>query len=145
MDDRRGFDRPSDEVTGLPQRHSYEERLTLEAERARRYRYPLALVHLRLNDPAGDDVLRDVATAIRGARYADECFRIGHDEFAILMPHTDLSGARIAAERLAAEVETAGATARWGAACEEGHPAALHQSAGDSLLGSGDGRVTATG
>ncbi len=40
-------------------------------------------------------------------RTADRAFRIGGDEFAVLMPHTDADGARVVGRRLlAAALET---------------------------------------
>ena len=137
-----------DPVTGLPDRRSYEERLALEAERARRYRYPLALVRFEINgigavaeefgDHAAEAVLCEVADLLSGSRFADEDFRIDDREFAILLPHTDLAGATAAAARLEKQVASnevaegrLGAT--WGVAAEEGHPAALHEGAGESL------------
>ncbi len=143
-----------DPVTGLPNRRAYEERLALEAERARRYRYPLALVLLEIdglqavNDELGeravDDVLCEVADLLDGSRFADEAFRIGDQEFAILLPHTDRAGAEAAAARLvlqisAAEVGGGRVGASWGAASDEGHPAALAQRAGKALFAAKDG------
>jgi len=49
----------------------------------------------------GDQVLRQVAKTIRGQlRYADMGFRYGGEEFAMLLPQTSASEARIVAERL---------------------------------------------
>ena len=143
-----------DPVTGLPNRCAYEDRLALEAERARRYRYPLALVLLEIdglravNDELGEravhDVLCEVADLLDGSRFADEAFRIGDQEFAILLPHTDRAGAEAAAARLvmqitAAEVGGGRVGASWGAASDEGHPAALAQRAGKALFAAKDG------
>lgn len=98
-----------DSLTGLPNRRAFEERLPTELSRASRYDRPLALCLLdldgfkgindRLGHPAGDEVLRQVAAILRRPRLADDCFRIGGDEFAILMPETTLEEARIAGER----------------------------------------------
>ena len=106
-----------DALTGLPNRRAFEERLPTELARAARSERPLALVLLdldgfkgvndRLGHPAGDDVLRHVARILDEARAADECFRIGGDEFAILMPETEAIHARTAAERVANEIRSA--------------------------------------
>jgi diguanylate cyclase (GGDEF)-like protein len=100
-----------DSLTGLPNRRAYEERLAVETSRATRYGQPLSIclldldgfkgVNDRLGHPAGDEVLRHVARLIDESRVADDAFRIGGDEFAILMPHTDPAEARRGAERLA--------------------------------------------
>jgi diguanylate cyclase (GGDEF)-like protein len=106
-----------DALTGLANRRAYEERLAVETSRATRYGQPLSLclidlddfkqVNDRLGHPAGDEVLREVACLIDESRVADDAFRIGGDEFAILMPHTDPAEAERAAERLAAKISAA--------------------------------------
>jgi diguanylate cyclase (GGDEF)-like protein len=106
-----------DALTGLPNRRAFEERLPVELSRASRATRPVSLclldldgfkgVNDRLGHPAGDEVLRSVAQILQGFRLADDCFRVGGDEFAILMPRTSEEEARIAAERIAAEVRGA--------------------------------------
>jgi diguanylate cyclase (GGDEF)-like protein len=64
----------------------------------------------RFGHAAGDDLLRDVAGAIREAvRDQDTVARMGGDEFCVLLPETDLAGATALAERVLASV--AGVTA----------------------------------
>lgn len=106
-----------DALTGLPNRRAFEERLPTELARAARSGKPLALVLLdldgfkgvndRLGHPAGDDILRAVARILETSRTADDCFRIGGDEFAILMPETEAIHARTAAERVANQIRAA--------------------------------------
>jgi diguanylate cyclase (GGDEF)-like protein len=106
-----------DALTGLPNRRAFEERLPVELARAARSG-PVSLclldldgfkgVNDRLGHPAGDEVLRQVAALLDASRMADDCFRIGGDEFAILMPGTDESEARIAATRISEEIRAAG-------------------------------------
>ncbi len=90
----------TDPLTGLYNRRLFGEAFEKELNRARRYGQPLGLVILDLhrfkevNDkyghPRGDEVLRAAATTLRKAlRTADSAFRIGGDEFALLLPHTD--------------------------------------------------------
>ncbi|HVD39732.1 MAG TPA: sensor domain-containing diguanylate cyclase [Solirubrobacterales bacterium] len=105
-----------DALTGLLNRRAFEERLPVELARAARLG-PVSLclldldgfkgVNDRLGHPAGDEVLRQVATILEGSRVADDCFRIGGDEFAILMPGTSNDEAHVAATRLAEEVRAA--------------------------------------
>jgi diguanylate cyclase (GGDEF)-like protein len=107
-----------DALTALPNRRAFEERLPTELARASRSGNPLALVLLdldgfkgvndRLGHPAGDDVLRAVARILDESRVGDDCFRIGGDEFAILMPETEAIHARTAAERIAEQIRSAG-------------------------------------
>src|SRR6184192_3400144 len=90
----------TDPLTGLYNRRLFAETFEKELNRARRYIQPLGLVTLVLhrfkevNDkhghPRGDDVLRAAAATLKKAlRTSDSAFRIGGDEFALLLPHTD--------------------------------------------------------
>jgi diguanylate cyclase (GGDEF)-like protein len=106
-----------DGLTGLPNRRAFEERLPVELARAARHGRSLAVclldldgfkgVNDRLGHPAGDEVLRAVGKILDDCRAADDCFRIGGDEFAILMPQTGAEEARLAAERVARQVKAA--------------------------------------
>lgn len=110
-------DSRSDALTGLPNRRAFEERLPVELSRFSRSGRPLSLVLLdldgfkgvndRLGHPAGDEVLCEIAAILRESRMADDCFRIGGDEFAILMPGTTAEEAEIASRRLAEAVRAA--------------------------------------
>ena len=104
----------SDPVTGVANRRSLLVRADYEIARHRRARHSFALVMLdldgfkQLNDrfghAAGDDLLRDVAAALRRAmRAQDTVARFGGDEFCVLAPETDGRGA----EPLAAKVTQA--------------------------------------
>jgi diguanylate cyclase (GGDEF)-like protein len=94
----------TDPLTGLYNRRLFNENFDKELNRARRYSHPLSLVTLDLhrfkevNDkhghPRGDDVLRAAANTLKKAlRISDSAFRIGGDEFALLLPQTDSSQA----------------------------------------------------
>ncbi len=104
----------SDPVTGVANRRSLLARAEYEITRHRRAGQNFALVMLdldgfkQLNDrfghAAGDDLLRDVAGALRRAmRAQDTVARFGGDEFCVLAPETDERGT----ERLAAKVSQA--------------------------------------
>lgn len=99
-----------DALTGLNNRRSLDEALRQELLRVERYQTPasVAMVDVdhfkRVNDgfghPVGDRALAAVAEALRScARVQDVVGRYGGEEFCILMPHTDLRGALLAAER----------------------------------------------
>jgi diguanylate cyclase (GGDEF)-like protein len=84
-----------DELTGLPNRRLFADRLTTAIERANRTRTRLALIILDLNGfkkindtmghQAGDQVLREVSMHLRkGVRASDTLARLGGDEFVIV-------------------------------------------------------------
>jgi diguanylate cyclase (GGDEF)-like protein len=90
----------TDALTGLYNRRLFTESFEKELNRARRYGQPLGLVMLDLhrfkevNDthghPRGDEVLQAAASTLKRAlRTSDSAFRIGGDEFALLLPQTD--------------------------------------------------------
>jgi diguanylate cyclase (GGDEF)-like protein len=98
------FNAVTDPLTGLYNRRLFSEAFEKELNRARRYGSPLGLVTLDLhrfkevNDkhghPRGDEVLRAAATTLKKAlRTSDSAFRIGGDEFALLLPQTDAAQA----------------------------------------------------
>ena len=55
---------------------------------------------------AGDDLLRQVARLIASSiRGGDQAFRYGGDEFAVLLPRTDIDDAAAVAERVRQQIE----------------------------------------
>jgi diguanylate cyclase (GGDEF)-like protein len=102
----------TDALTGLANRRHFEQRLTGEVERARRFpEQPLALVLLdiddfkqvndRLGHVAGDDVLRAVARVLeQDRRDVDLAARYGGEELALILPGAGTEGALRAAERV---------------------------------------------
>lgn len=101
----------TDPLTGLYNRRLFGESFEKELNRARRYTQPLSLVILDLhrfkevNDkhghPRGDDVLRATAATLKKAlRTSDSAFRIGGDEFALLLPQTDAQQALALSRRV---------------------------------------------
>jgi diguanylate cyclase (GGDEF)-like protein len=103
----------TDPLTGLYNRRLFGESFDKELNRARRYTQPLSLVILDLhrfkevNDkhghPRGDEVLRAAAATLKKAlRTSDSAFRIGGDEFALLLPQTDSQQALALSHRVEA-------------------------------------------
>ena len=106
----RGATLRRDHLTGLGNRRAFHERLEDEVQRARRHNRKLSLLvldvdHLKhVNDArghvAGDDVLERVGALVRdGCRREDGAYRIGGDEFALVLPETNAEQASIVAER----------------------------------------------
>ncbi len=101
----------TDELTGLPNRRAIQLRLEEEVARARRYDTPLALAIIdldrfkQINDryghPAGDTILQCFASKLLSVfRHHDTTARFGGEEFAVLMPNTDIDGAFKAMEKI---------------------------------------------
>jgi diguanylate cyclase (GGDEF)-like protein len=100
-----------DPLTGLLNRRSFDERLEREMDGATRYHQEFSLVLMDLNrfkevndshgHATGDKVLAAAGKLIGDSpRSSDLTYRIGGDEFALLLPSTAFDGARTAAERL---------------------------------------------
>lgn len=106
----------TDPLTGFYNRRLFEDYLARELNRASRYSSPFALLLIdlrsfkKVNDTfghaVGDEVLRSAARAcketIRGSDYP---FRIGGDEFALLLPQSDSRSAESLAVRIAQRFE----------------------------------------
>ncbi|MHA4869276.1 CHASE domain-containing protein [Duganella sp. PWIR1] len=117
MDDELRVLATTDFLTGLPNRREFMRRLHEEQGRLQRDIGAGAAVLLldidhfkRINDEhghaAGDAVLRQLAELMReGQRKIDMLGRIGGEEFAVLLPGTDLDAAAVFAERLRLKVE----------------------------------------
>jgi diguanylate cyclase (GGDEF)-like protein len=100
-----------DFLTGLPNRQAYQERITQETDRSRRYGRPLSilmvdidnfkLVNDSLGHKWGDIVLQKVAEQLsNNLRNLDFVARYGGEEFIIILPETGLAGAIETANRL---------------------------------------------
>jgi diguanylate cyclase (GGDEF)-like protein len=100
-----------DPLTGMGNHRAFQEELGHEVENATRYDVPLALVLIdldefrQINDTAGhaigDQTLASFGRLVASVlRRGDRPFRIGGDEFALLLPHTDAAAANIVARRL---------------------------------------------
>src|SRR5262249_32957913 len=101
----------TDPLTGLHNRRLFQETFEKELNRAKRYSYPISLVALdlhrfkevndQLGHPRGDDVLRAVASTLRKSlRTSDSAFRVGGDEFSLLLPQTDAPQAFALSKRI---------------------------------------------
>jgi diguanylate cyclase (GGDEF)-like protein len=108
----------TDALTGLYNRRLFDEQFTRELNRAQRHAHPLALILLDLhrfkevNDRhghvQGDRVLEAAARTLwRSIRASDYAFRIGGDEFALLLPQADADDAHKLAQRVRANYEAA--------------------------------------
>ncbi|MGH3001190.1 MAG: GGDEF domain-containing protein, partial [Gaiellaceae bacterium] len=145
----------TDELTGLANRRRFLSQLDAEVNRSRRSGSPLGIVLADLDDfkrvndtyghEVGDVALCNFADILQATvRDIDLPVRLGGEEFAVLLPDTDLEGASQLAERLREALETTAVesagdrirlTASFGVSC---FPAA---AAADDLLTDADRRL----
>ena len=101
----------TDQLTGLHNRHFLDKKVLEEMESSNLYNRPLSMIifdldHFkRVNDkwghPIGDEVLKQTAKITSNLiRQTDMMFRLGGEEFIILLPNTAISGAYEIAEKL---------------------------------------------
>lgn len=112
----QGFDQDvnNDMQTGLFNRYYFEKLLEMEIRRAGRYRYPLTLCVLDIDQfsslnenygkKRGDETLQGFAGFLRASvRLTDLLARHDKDEFCVLLPHTDLIRAEKFMQRVLAQ------------------------------------------
>jgi diguanylate cyclase (GGDEF)-like protein len=136
-----------DSLTGLPNRHTFDEKLTEMRDHARVAGCQLSLLFIDLdgfknvNDTlgheAGDELLRQVAQCLSAnLQNGDFCARFGGDEFAVIHMSADAHrSAQILAETIIAAI-SAGQTIA-------GHQVYVGASVGISLFSGGDNDVSA--
>lgn len=99
-----------DHLTGTGNHRAYKEEFAREVSRAARHDDALALALIDidemklLNDQSGhmhgDEVLQMLGSLLRDLRVEDRPFRVGGDEFAVLLPNTSQADAETIMERL---------------------------------------------
>jgi diguanylate cyclase (GGDEF)-like protein len=125
--DRARLDALRDGLTGLGNHRAFQEELDLQIMTARSEHRTFALVFLDVDDlktvndtrghAAGDDILRAAGRIIgRTLRRQDRGFRIGGDEFAILLQDCTAAEGAIISRRILASVLEGGAATSPGAA-----------------------------
>jgi diguanylate cyclase (GGDEF)-like protein len=111
--DRARAEALRDTLTGLGNHRAFQEEVERQWSLASRSGRPMALAIVdlddfkRINDSSGhatgDQVLRQAATTIASyMRRSDRAFRVGGDEFALILPDTDMDQAQVMVRRLLA-------------------------------------------
>lgn len=106
----------TDYLTGLLNRRAFIDRADLERQRANRNKHAICILmididHFKaINDTyghdIGDDALKELVGLVgHNLRVTDAFGRLGGEEFALMLPETDLDGALILAERIRERVE----------------------------------------
>lgn len=106
-----------DALTGIRNRSYFDKKYQAEVRRSRRERTQLSIVMLdidhfkRVNDKhghlVGDECIKTVAHILKKAlkRPSDDVCRYGGEEFALILPSTDLDGALTLVEQLRQDIE----------------------------------------
>jgi len=107
-----------DSLTNIPNRRNFDKYMSNEWKRALREKNPISLLMVdvdnfkQFNDKhghrQGDEVLRKVAAELTSVlkRPADLAARWGGEEFAVLLPNTELEGAGFVAEQIRMKTES---------------------------------------
>ncbi len=106
----------TDALTGICNRRCFDGTAKKEVQRARRHKTPLSGMIFdidwfkKVNDTyghlAGDEVLKNLAqVALKNLREIDTLARVGGEEFAVLLPETDIEGALKVAQRIRKSIE----------------------------------------
>ncbi|WP_339725356.1 diguanylate cyclase [uncultured Paraglaciecola sp.] len=106
-----------DALTGIRNRSYFDKKYQAEVRRSRREQTQLSIVMMdidhfkKVNDQyghlVGDECIKSVARTLEKAlkRPSDDVCRYGGEEFALILPSTDLEGAMILVEQLRSEIE----------------------------------------
>lgn len=101
-----------DDLTGIPNRRYFNEKIESEAKRNRRLKTPLSILMADIDNfkafndfyghAKGDEILTAVAAAVKDSlkRPVDLCARYGGEEFIIVLPDTDTEGASHVAQTI---------------------------------------------
>jgi diguanylate cyclase (GGDEF)-like protein len=106
-----------DALTGIRNRRYFDKKYQAEVRRSRREQTELSIAMIdidhfkKVNDEyghlVGDECIKSVATILNKAlkRPSDDVCRYGGEEFALILPHTDLNGALALVEQLRVEIQ----------------------------------------
>ena len=133
----------TDRLTGVFNRNFFEELIRREVDKAVRMGFPCSFMMIDLNDfkeindahghLTGDFYLKEAAKLLQSCvRYSDVVFRIGGDEFLILLTNADEQGCDGCYQRICQEVE------QWNAKYASEHGAELSLSIGMATLQPGE-------
>jgi diguanylate cyclase (GGDEF)-like protein len=114
----------TDFLTGLPNARSFDALLDTEIQRARRYRHPLSVAYIDIDNfkvvndtwghDAGDALLQALASSMKArVRSTDLIARLGGDEFAIVIPETGEEAASAVVRKIQATAGEVGRKLGW--------------------------------
>ena len=109
----------TDSLTGIMNRPAFEEVLSKEIKRSKRYRMPISLILFDIDDFKalndryghlfGDKILRRITTVVKDSIRGTDIFaRWGGEEFVVLLPNTTLTETLNVAEKLRKKIQSVG-------------------------------------
>lgn len=121
-----------DRFTGIYTREYFNFRLKEEISHVQREKYPISMIYFDLdhfknvNDvyghSAGDEVLLEMVSVVKSIIRLEDVFsRWGGDEFILLLPSTDLKGAKFVADRIRSEIESLEISKAYGVTASVGY------------------------
>ena len=134
-----------DGLTDLPNQRAFQDEFPQAVAAAARNHESMALVTLDVDDFKfindrhghlhGDALLKRVAVVLADGRAGDRAYRVGGDEFAVLLSHTDAEGARLLGKRLMRKLGEAKLDVTIGvSASRPGQPTDLLRAEADAAL-----------
>lgn len=114
----------TDHLTGLFNRRFFFDLARRTFSESERHKYPLSIIMLdidlfkKINDthghPVGDIIIRFVSLLVRGMlRKEDILARVGGEEFAILLPNTNIEAAQFIAEKIRTHIDSQCISGEW--------------------------------
>jgi diguanylate cyclase (GGDEF)-like protein len=114
----------TDPLTGAANSREFLELLKREIVRARRYKRPITLAYIDLDNfkgvndtyghATGDKVLQTVVSTVNtNIRVTDILARLGGDEFALLLPEADVQAARTVVDKIRSGIAREMASQKW--------------------------------
>lgn len=114
----------TDHLTGLFNRRFFFDLARRTFSESERHKYPLSIIMLdidlfkKINDthghPVGDIIIKFVSLLVRGMlRKEDILARVGGEEFAILLPNTNIEAAQFIAEKIRTHIDSQCISGEW--------------------------------
>jgi|SRR5208283_2390618 len=140
----------TDPLTGVANSREFLELLKREIERSRRYKRPITLAYIDLDNfksvndtfghAAGDMVLQTLVSTVKpNIRVTDVLARLGGDEFALLLPEADVQAARTVIDKIRSGITREMASQRWSVTLSVGLQTSLDAHLGaDELIKKAD-------
>lgn len=134
-----------DVLTGVYNRRMFEEMLSKEMNRAKRYSHPLSVILLDIDEfklfndkhghKKGDQILSEISAVLqKNLRESDTLARWGGEEFIILLPNITVSQAKEKSETIRKNIEQTSFCGTWRLTCSFGVTSYIDGESSDSIF-----------